>query len=260
MTDELWRMLGAAFFSALAAGCTPARPMMIPMETLVDAARCAETAPALVVMLPGAYSTPADFRTYGFISAVRRRGLAADIVIADAHLGYFGDRSVIRRIREDAVLPGRRAGHRRLWLVGISIGGLAALGYAARHGEEVDGLVLIAPYPGSRELLSEIAASASLAEWRAQPRDEDDDLEREAWAWLADGLATRERSPSVYLGYGRDDRFADGHRMIAAALPAGHSIAVAGGHDWTPWRAAWEAWLDRGLLPRQCGNSTRPDE
>lgn len=230
---------------------------MIPLQTLHDAASCATLAPALLVMLPGAYSKAEDFRSYGFVSAVRNRGLSADIVLADAHLGYFGDRSVIRRIREDIVLPGRRAGHRQVWLVGVSIGGLAALGYAAQHGDEIDGVVLIAPYPGSRELLGEIADSASLSEWRSRQRIEQDDLEREVWAWLADGIMTPERTPAVYLGYGTDDRFANGNRMIAATLPTGRSVAVPGGHDWRPWRAVWEAWLDRGLLPGHCADSAR---
>lgn len=252
-------VLAGGLLSATIAGCSAPRPALIPMETLRDAVSCATVAPALLVMLPGAYSRPEEFRTQGFVSAVRRRALAADIVLADAHLGYFTERSVIRRVREDIVLPNRRAGYRQVWLVGISIGGLAALGYAARHGDEIDGAVLIAPYPGSREVLSEIAQHGGPAAWRRRwrtvPGGAEDDLEREVWAWLADATTAPEGTPGVYLGYGRDDRFADGNRMMATLLPAGRSMAVPGGHDWTAWRPAWEAWLDRGLLPMDCAGS-----
>lgn len=260
MIDGFRHLLGCASLLAALAGCTPVRPAVIPMETLHDAASCSERAPALLVMLPGAYSRPADFRAQGFIAAVRGRGLAADIVIADAHLGYFTDHSVIRRIREDTVLADRQAGHRKVWLVGISLGALAALGYAARHGDEIDGVVAIAPYPGSREVLREIVASGGPGHWRARPHSAGDDLESEVWRWLAEGMARPDRTPAVYLGYGRDDRFAEGHRMIAGTLPADRCVAVPGGHDWTPWLAAWNAWLDRGLLPRRCNEQTAGQE
>lgn len=252
MTHDLLRRLACATLFSTCVGCAPTRPPLIPMEVLRDSASCTTQAPVLLVMLPGAYNQPADFRAHGFVSAVRSRGLAADIVMADAHLGYFTDHSVIRRVRDHIVLPARRAGHAQVWLIGISLGGLAALCYAARHGNEIDGVVAIAPYPGSREVLREIDEAGGPAGWRAQARTAKDDIEREVWSWLADGMTTPNRTPSIYMGYGRADRFAAGNRLIAGALPTDRSLAVPGGHDWTPWLEVWGAWLDRGLLPRQC--------
>lgn len=107
---------------------------------------CAGRAPALVVMLPGAYSRPQEFVDEGFVGELRRRAVAADIAIADAHVGYFQDRSAIRRLREDIVLPARAQGYRQVWLVGISLGGFGALAFGARHGGEVDGILALAPY------------------------------------------------------------------------------------------------------------------
>lgn len=257
MIRGLLRLLGCAALCAIFTACTPARPALIPMDLLSDHASSTARAPVLLAMLPGAYSQPADFRAHGFVAAVRSRGLAADIVMADAHVGYFGDRSVIRRIREDIVLPGRRAGYEQIWLVGISLGGLSALGYAARHGEEIDGVVVIAPYPGSREVLREIAAAGGPAQWQAQAGGAQDDIEREVWSWLAAGTAAPDRMPVIFMGYGRDDRFAAGHRLIADTLPADRSVAFPGGHDWGPWLAVWSAWLDRELLPRCC--PTQPE-
>lgn len=250
MNHDLRRLPGCAVSCATITTCAPVRAPVIPMEILRDATSCTTPAPVLLVMLPGAYGVPADFREHGFVSAVRNRGLAADIVMTDTHLGHFTDHSLIRRLRENIVLPGRSTGHRQIWLVGISLGGLAALGYAARHGSEIEGVVAIAPYPGSREVLREIAAAGGPASWHARGCVIEEDLEREAWSWLAAGMTERERMPPAYLAYGSEDRFAEGHRLIADTLPGDRSRAVPGGHDWAPWHAAWEDWLDRGLLPR----------
>ena len=123
------------------------------MDLLRKAGPCPGMAPVLVVMLPGAYSRPVEFVDEGFVDALRQGGMAADVVIADAHMGYVADRSIIRRVREDVVLPARQAGYRQVWLVGISLGGFAALGYAVQHGAEIDGVLALAPYLGSRRLL-----------------------------------------------------------------------------------------------------------
>lgn len=203
-------------------------------------------------MLPGAYSRPPEFVDEGFVAAVRSRGLAADIVVVDAHIGYYNERHIVQRLRDDVVLPAQRQGYAQVWLVGISIGGFGALGYAARHGSEIAGVVTLAPYLGRRTLQREIADAGGPRAWRAQlpppaPGDADD-LDRDLWAWLA---APASAMP-VYLGYGRDDRFAESHRVLAALLPPGRSFDTPGGHDWPAWREAWHHWLDRGLLPTHC--------
>ena len=235
------------------AGCglfTP--PVRVPMDVLrPDAGPCEGRAPALLVMLPGAYSRPSEFVAEDFVGSVRRRGLAADIVIADAHLGYFKDRSILKRLRDDIVLPARAAGYQKIWLVGISLGGFGALGYGARRGDDIDGVVAFAPYLGRTALLDEINAAGGPLAWHAAPHlQEDDNLERDMWEWLTEPPA--ERLP-VYLGNGREDRMVDSHHMLAAVLPADRSDEVPGDHDWPAWRELWGHWLDRGLLPARCG-------
>jgi pimeloyl-ACP methyl ester carboxylesterase len=205
----------------------------------------------LLVMLPGAYSRPPEFVDEGFVAAVRSRGLAADIVVADAHLGYYNERTIVKRLRDDVVLPALGEGYSQVWLVGISIGGFGALGYAARHGSELAGVVTLAPYLGRRTLQREIADAGGPLAWRASQAlaaADADDLDRDIWAWLATPTA----APPVYLGFGRDDRFAESHQVLGALLPSGRSFDTPGGHDWPAWRAAWHQWLDRGLLPANC--------
>ena len=56
----------------------------------------------------------------------------------------------------------------------------------------------------------------------------------------------------MHLGYGRDDRFADAHRVFAGLLPAARVASTPGGHDWPAWSALWQDWLARGLLQPAC--------
>ena len=88
-------------------------------------------------------------------------------------------------------------------------------------------------------MLREIAEAGGLERWSRGPQPAAC-VEREAWAWLA----RRERRPRVHLYYGAQDRFADGQRLMAAALPAGASRELEGGHDWAAWRRQWSRFLD----------------
>lgn len=245
------RWLAGLALSATICGCAVPRPTPIPMQVLNALSGCAARPTTLVVMLPGAYSKPDEFIREGFVAALRERGVAADVAIADAHLGYFDNGSVLRRLREDVVLPARAAGYRKIWMVGISLGGFAALAYAAHHGADIDGVLAIAPYPGTQALQREIIAAGGPMAWRrtaAPPTDAE--LDRAVWWWLA-GTAPA-RQPPVYLGHGRDDRFNGGLQLMATTLPAAHARSVPGGHDWPPWRALWTEWLERGLLDTGC--------
>lgn len=231
------------------------------MRTISDLAPRTACPPVdtLAILLPGAYDTPDDFLREGFVIAVRERQLPVDLQLVDAHLGYYGDRSVIDRLRQDVVLPARQAGYRRIWLVGISLGGFGALAYAMDHSSEVDGLFLLAPYLGTRGIQKEIAASGDLLRWQPGAAATDED-ERRLWLWLAQrATGSTAAQPPMWQGYGRDDRFAPAHRLLATALPAAHSQELPGGHDWTVWRALWDAFLDRGIIAAAtAGTPTAP--
>jgi pimeloyl-ACP methyl ester carboxylesterase len=229
------------------------RPATVPMKTLEFPAACAGPAPVLLVFLPGAYSRPQDFVDEGFVAALADAGVTADVVVPDAHLAYFDDRSVLRRLHADVLGPARAAApQRQVWLVGISLGAFAALGVLARATDPVDGMLLIAPYPGRRPLLQAIEAAGGPPAWVRDARPEgDDDLEFEIWSTLA--RRPSDATPPVYAAYGRDDRFAEGQAMLASTLPPSRVATRPGGHDWPVWRALWRDWLARGLLPRGCG-------
>ena len=56
------------------------------------------------------------------------------------------------------------AGYENIWLLGISMGGLGTLLYASEYPEQVDGVVLLAPFLGDRSAIETIVATGPLEE------------------------------------------------------------------------------------------------
>ena len=214
------------------------------MRTVVDSAQPGVVAATRVLFLPAAYTGPEDFVRAGFVSAVRERELPLDLVFADVNLQHLTDRSILRRLRHELVLPARALGCRSIWICGISLGGFIGLAFAERYTSEIDGLCLLAPYLGNHMITGEIERAAGVAGWQPGELEPDDD-ERRVWRFIK----TRASHPvDVHLGYGRDDRFANSHQMMAAALDPNAVHVVAGGHEWPAWSKLWAGFLDRRFV------------
>src|SRR5258706_9320749 len=176
------------------------------MRTIIDTADASARPALLMALLTGTYSEPEDFVREGFPEALRAHGIDAEVVMVEIRAAWVADGSVVRRLEESVVAPGRSRGHSRIWLAGISLGGLAALGYAARHAPELEGVALISPYPATRDILREVDAAGGLERW-APEIPAGGDLERQAWLWLA----RREgNAPTVLCYFSSGDRFAEG--------------------------------------------------
>lgn len=235
-------LLGGVLSSAALASCARWRTPTVPLRTLATEPICGTRADTLLVMLPGRDSPPEEFRREGLVQAVAQSGLAADVLLVDAHMGYYRDRSIVERLQDDVLAPARAQGYRRIWLAGISLGGLGAL-LAAQMGGEVDGLLLIAPYLGEQPLLREIRAAGGLMHWQGAG-DSAADPARPLWEWLQQAARVADRPGiPVLLGYGLDDRFADAHALLAAALSPDRVFTAEGGHDWPAWRTVWRRML-----------------
>jgi enterochelin esterase-like enzyme len=131
-----------------------------------------------------------------------------------------------------------------VWLGGVSLGGFMALRFAAQYPDTIDGLCLLAPYLGSRIVAAEIAAFADIGDWEAGVLDDDDD-ERRVWRYVR-RLGHSVSPTRVFLGYGRNDRFADTQQVLARTLPATRctTSVIDGGHDWPVWRRLWDQFLE----------------
>lgn len=211
------------------------------MRTLIESAHPGSIASTRVLLLPAAYTGPGDFVKAGFVTAVRERDLELDLVFADVNLQHLSDRTILRRLRHELVLPARALGCGSIWMCGISLGGFISLAYAERYTAEIDGLCLLAPYLGNHIVTGEIQRADGVAGWQPGELAADDD-ERRVWRFIKSQQA---QPVVVHLGFGREDRFADSHRMMAAALNPDNVRVVPGGHDWQVWRELWGDFLDR---------------
>ncbi|GLR66120.1 hypothetical protein GCM10010909_07980 [Acidocella aquatica] len=197
----------------------------------------------LLVMLPGAGIKASAFVEHGMADAVHARGLAVDIIIAQPDLDLYLDGDVAAALHRAVVEPARAQGYARVWLLGISLGCMGALLYASAHAAALEGMVLLAPFLGTKGTVAELGRAGGLAAWPAA-RSAATAPEQRMLVWLRDFLVQRAVSPALYLGYGREDRFARGHRLLADALPAARVVTAAGGHDWDTWRTLWRLVLD----------------
>lgn len=207
------------------------------MRTLIQPAVAGVRTELAIALLSGTYTQPEDFIREGFPAAVEAEGIAAEIVMAEVRAAWFADGSIVQRIRDHVVVPAQARGATRIWLAGISLGALAALCYAARH-PGIEGILLISPYPATRDVLDEMKEAGGLGLWKPVIPPEGD-LEREAWLWLGE---PRER-PQVHCYFGNADRFAEGQRLMARTLAPDNVREVPGGHDWAAWRRLWGEFL-----------------
>jgi pimeloyl-ACP methyl ester carboxylesterase len=169
----------------------------------------------LLVMLPPAKARGQDLVDHGFVSAVRDRGLPVDVRVMDVQPDYYLDRDVGERLAADILDPAR--GYLRVWLMGISLGGYGCIELARQRAQELAGLILLAPFLGSRgpEAL------------------EDAD---EQWFGTA------------YLGFGERDRYAAASQMLALRLMPDRVVKLPGEHDWPTWLRLWHTLLDKPVL------------
>jgi pimeloyl-ACP methyl ester carboxylesterase len=179
------------------------------------------------------------------VRAARERLVSLDLVFVELKPQHLTDRTVLRRLRHELVLPARALGCRSIWIGGISLGGFLAIAYAERYPEEIDGLCLFAPYLGNHIVTGEIERAKGVVGWHPGEVAADDD-ERRIWRFIK---THADHSFPMHLGFGQDDRFAGSHRLMAAALPARNVDIVPGGHEWNAWRRLWENFLDTRFTP-----------
>ncbi len=198
----------------------------------------------LLVMLPGVGIEAQDFADHGMVAAVHELGLAVDIVAACPDLDLYLEGDIATALHRAVIEPALAQGYARLWLLGISLGGMGALLYASRYAAHVEGLVLLAPFLGTQGTVAEIAEAGGLSGW--SPAGSSATVpEQRMLAWLQTFLEHRPARPALYLGYGRADRFARGHRLLTEQLPHHAIVSEDGGHDWATWLALWRQVLDR---------------
>lgn len=216
------------------------------MHRLHDQCDGATRAASLLIFLAPAQSTPQDLIEQGFVAAVRERQLDVDLLLPEVGYAQLMAGTVASDLHTGCIAPALAAGYRHIWLAGISLGAFNALHCAATDAAALTGLVLIAPYPGTADILNEIRAAGGPAAWAAHPDSSDDD-ERRWWKWLGQ-RARSATGPAVHLALGMQDRFAPGQALLAELIAPACIDRLPGDHSWPVWLQLWQRWLDSGAL------------
>ena len=203
---------------------------------------------SLIVMLPGGGDEPADFMGNGFIKAVEDSGIHADIIAVDANLGYYFKRNLLPRLHEDVIVPARQKGYKKIWLLGISMGGLGAMIYAKHYPDNITGLVVLSPFLGYPGVINEIADAGGLSRWSPKEPIDKDDYQHDLWKWLKGYTRPEENRPRLVIGYGKEDKFAAGSALLAEVLPKDQVYIVQGRHDWETWGRILDLMLQSGVI------------
>lgn len=254
-----WRSAAGAACLAMAAftasSCSvlrsPATPMAFALDPAPVAAAGGVRARCLVVLLPGTGDSIADLVDRGMVAMVRERRIAADVLIADAHFGYYRTRTAVQRIWEDVLEP-RIADYDEVWLAGVSLGGFGALLCAsdievATHAE-ITGMLAVAPYLGGNRVADDVLAAGGLRSWQASSSDPT--VGERVFSWLRGYGDPAAKRPPLFLGIGTADSLLRQARAAASILPPSHVVEVPGEHDWQTFLTIWGQLLDRAPLPR----------
>lgn len=188
------------------------------------------------------------FEVEGFVDAVRSRNLPFDMVAPNAHRGYYRGRSLIQRLKTDVILPAQADGYKKIWFVGISMGGLGALLYLKEHPEDVTGVIALGPYVGDDKILDEIQAAGGVQQWQPGTYDPNKQWQRMLWDWIKHYPSDSPDSPPIYLGLATDDLYLKGHRLLADSLPAERVVETTGKHRFKTFKVLWDDMLDQQFI------------
>ena len=198
----------------------------------------------LLAMLPGAGIAAEDFAVRGLVAAAQHGMPGLEVIALRPDLELYLEGTLAPVLHEGIIAPARAAGIQRIWLLGVSLGGMGALLHASEYPDCVEGLVLLAPFLGTAGTIAELTRAGRFDHWAAEASAATAP-ERQLLVWLQSHLRSGAKMPRLFLGHGKHDRFAAGHRLLAAQLPPSQVVQVDGGHDWAAWTEAWQAILAR---------------
>ena len=193
----------------------------------------------LIILLHGLGGSAGNFQKYGVVTQLRDCAPDANILGANSHFGYYRERVIIERLRQDLIEPAFAEGVTEVWFLGVSMGGIGALVYREAYPQEVGGAILMAPYIGEKDKLMAYA--------------EDPQNFRETSSsdllFLWDSLtASNPPNESITLAFGEQDGSNWQHNWLAQMLPKSQVISMPGGHKWKIWKDLWPQAIERSGL------------
>ncbi len=240
---QMTRYMAAIVLIAILSGC--AIFAKAPMEVLTyENPNKEATHRQLIVFLRPLGGDHSSFEKEGLVADVWAHDLPFDVAAPNAHLGYYTLRNLIPRLKEDVIDPARARGCKKIWLVGVSMGGLGSMLYFKEHPEDIAGVYLISPYLGSQLFFAEMEAAGGVRQWKPPLLyNADIDWHRMLWDWMKTTIADNP-DKIVYMGYGSNDPYKSGQQFLAELLPPGRVYITEGAHDMKTLKALWKIFLD----------------
>ena len=157
------------------------------------------------------------------------------MIAVNGHLGYYFKRNLVERIEKDVLDPALARGCKEIWFLGTSVGGLGAILYSNDYPEEVDGILLIAPFMGNSGSIELILKAGDVEKWdpdKARIKK----WQKKLWNCIKDVTSKTYPKHVIYLAYGTNDEC---------------------GHNWRSWLPLWSNFLDVAPFPREITESPR---
>ena len=230
-------------------GCMSTPPAKTPIHSINYQYPSEKRPDTLIVLLHGKGGKTSDFEKAGFIKAVRDKGILVDIIAVNSHLGYFFKRNLIERLRNDIIKPALAVGYKHIWLTGVSVGGLGAMLYSMNYPEEIDGILLMAPFMGNSGSIEMIVKSGGIKRWDPNTAPIKG-WQRELWNYIKELGSGGDSRPLIYLAYGINDQYGPTSRVLEEIVAPERLFKSKGGHNWSAWAPLWSDFLERAPLPR----------
>jgi len=190
---------------------------------------------SLVVLLPTMGGKGSHYETEGFLDEVWERGFEASIEVVDVRPSLYLGSRIVELLKTEVIDPAKAEGFKEIYLVGISLGGHGVLLYATKYPEDVDGIVILAPFISGDTASEAIDDAGGLDEWEDCPFlawTHACNLWKSLKVYVSDPRSRKK----IVLGFGTEDIFAEQCRILADVLPPEQVFTVSGGHDWATWK------------------------
>ena len=215
------------FFGQIS-GCAFIQPTRVPIESYYY--NYDKSNSILVVLLPGFGDLPEQFVTHGTVEQIMACRPEVNILGVNSHFGYYRESIIVDRLQEDIIAPARASGIEQIWLLGISMGGLGSLITQREHPDEIQSVIVMAPYIGEWDEISEYISDPEKAAQSIRPEFIN------LWQWLS---SKPKDEANITLAFGEDDHLNSQHRWFASLLGDSRVVKAPGAHKWAVWKTLW---------------------